>query len=69
MIRHLTEVLDLSGQLIDATTGTHLWAERFEGTLDDIFELQDCMTESVVGAIEPRVRDVRTRGVREDMSA
>lgn len=31
----------ITGQLIDATAGTHLWAERFEGTLDDIFELQD----------------------------
>ncbi len=45
----------ITGQLIDATTGTHLWAERFEGTLDDIFELQDRMAESVVGAIAPQV--------------
>nr|WP_206078734.1 winged helix-turn-helix domain-containing protein [Mesorhizobium camelthorni] len=45
----------ITGQLIDATTGTHLWAERFEGTLDDIFELQDQMTESVVGAIAPQL--------------
>jgi TolB-like protein/Tfp pilus assembly protein PilF len=41
----------ITGQLIDATTGAHLWAERFEGTLDDIFELQDQVTASVVGAI------------------
>lgn len=45
----------MTGQLIDATTGTHLWAERFEGTLDDIFELQDQMAESVVGAISPQL--------------
>lgn len=35
------------GQLIDATTGGHLWADRFEGTIGDVFELQDQMTESV----------------------
>ncbi|OHV83940.1 winged helix-turn-helix domain-containing tetratricopeptide repeat protein [Ensifer sp. LCM 4579] len=45
----------ITGQLIDAATGTHLWAERFEGTLDDIFELQDQMAESVVGAISPQL--------------
>lgn len=39
------------GQLIDATTGIHIWAERFEGTLDDIFDLQDQISASVVGAI------------------
>lgn len=45
----------ITGQLIDATSGTHLWAERFEGSLDDIFELQDLITEDVVGAIAPRL--------------
>jgi TolB-like protein len=45
----------ITGQLIDATTGAHLWAERFEGTLDDIFELQDQVAESVVGAIAPQL--------------
>jgi TolB-like protein len=41
----------ITGQLVDAATGTHLWAERFEGTLDDIFELQDQIATSIVGAI------------------
>ncbi len=41
----------ITGQLIDATSGAHIWAERFEGTLDDIFELQDQISASVVGAI------------------
>ena len=45
----------ITGQLIDATTGGHLWADRFEGTLDDIFELQDQVTASVVGAIAPQL--------------
>jgi TolB-like protein len=41
----------ITGQLIDATTGVHIWAERFEGALDDIFDLQDQISASVVGAI------------------
>ena len=45
----------ITGQLIDAITGAHLWADRFDGTLDDIFELQDKVTSSVVAAIAPRL--------------
>lgn len=45
----------ISGQLIDATTRGHLWADRFEGSLDNIFELQDQLTESLVGAISPQL--------------
>ena len=45
----------ITGQLIDATTGAHLWADRFEGALENVFELQDSMTSSVVGAIAPRL--------------
>lgn len=45
----------ITGQLIDATTGAHHWAGRFEGVLDDIFELQDQITESVIGAVAPEL--------------
>ena len=45
----------ITGQLIDATTATHIWAERFEGTLEDVFELQDQLATSVVGAIAPQL--------------
>ena len=45
----------ITGQLIDTSTGAHLWAERFEGTLDDIFDLQDQITTNVVGAIAPQL--------------
>jgi len=45
----------ISGQLIDATTGAHLWANRFDGALEDVFDLQDQVAESVVGAIAPRL--------------
>jgi adenylate cyclase len=46
----------ITAQLIDAQTGAHLWADRFDGALDDIFELQDRVASSVVGAIEPKLR-------------
>jgi adenylate cyclase len=46
----------ITGQLVEAATGMHLWADRFEGTLEDVFDLQDRMTASVVAAIEPNVR-------------
>lgn len=45
----------ITGQLIEAATGSHLWADRFEGSLEDVFELQDSVTEQVVGAIAPRL--------------
>jgi TolB-like protein/class 3 adenylate cyclase len=45
----------VAGQLIDARTGAHLWADRFEGALQDIFDLQDQVTASVVGAITPKL--------------
>ena len=45
----------ISGQLVDALTAGHLWADRFEGELEDIFELQDRVSSSVVGALVPQV--------------
>ncbi|HYE43777.1 MAG TPA: winged helix-turn-helix domain-containing protein [Caulobacteraceae bacterium] len=50
-VRRAANRVRITGQLIDAATGGHLWAERYEGALDDVFELQDRITESVVGAI------------------
>jgi TolB-like protein len=46
----------ITGQLIDTTTGAHIWADRIDGALDDIFELQDQVASKVVGAIEPKLR-------------
>jgi TolB-like protein/tetratricopeptide (TPR) repeat protein len=45
----------VTGQLIDASTGAHLWADRFDGALEDVFELQDQVTSSVVAAIAPKL--------------
>ncbi len=56
----------IAGQLIDSTTGAHIWVDRFDGTLDDIFEFQDRVAGGVVGAIEPRLRrDEAERAVRK----
>src|SRR6266436_138234 len=46
----------ITAQLIDATNGTHLWADRFDGLLEDVFELQDKVAISVAGVIEPTLR-------------
>ena len=46
----------ISAQLVDATNGSHLWADRFDGSLDDVFELQDQITEQIVIAIEPEIQ-------------
>ena len=54
-VRKATNRVRVTGQLIDATTGVHLWAERFESTIDDIFDLQDQVAASVVGAIAPQL--------------
>ena len=43
----------ITGQLIDALTGIHLWADRFDGALNNVFDLQDQVASSVAGAIEP----------------
>src|SRR5215204_5415779 len=55
-VRRAGSKLRITGQLIEAATGHHVWADRFEGGLEDIFDLQDRITESVVGAIEPSIR-------------
>jgi TolB-like protein/class 3 adenylate cyclase len=54
-VRKAGERVRITGQLIDATTGVHLWADRFDGTLEDVFDLQDQVTANVVGAIAPRL--------------
>lgn len=55
-VRRWADRLRFSGQLIDATTGVHIWADRFEGSNDNVFGLQDQITESVVAAIEPTLQ-------------
>lgn len=55
-VRRAGNRLRITGQLVDGMTGVHVWADRFEGTVEDVFDLQDQLTESIVGAIEPSLR-------------
>jgi TolB-like protein/class 3 adenylate cyclase len=54
-VRRAANRVRIVGQLIDASTGAHLWADRFDGGLEDIFDLQDRVTARVVGAIGPKL--------------
>jgi TolB-like protein/tetratricopeptide (TPR) repeat protein len=54
-VRKSKDKVRIAGQLIDASTGAHLWGDRFEGGLDDIFDLQDRVTANVVSAIMPKL--------------
>ena len=54
-VRKAANRVRITGQLVDTATGAHLWADRIDGGLEDIFDLQDQVTESVVGAIAPAV--------------
>jgi TolB-like protein len=55
-VRKAGNRIRIAGQLIDAETGAHLWADRFEGALQDIFDLQDYVTSGVVSAITPKLQ-------------
>jgi TolB-like protein len=54
-VRKAANRVRITGQLVDALTMAHLWADRFDGALEDIFELQDKVSEKVVGAIAPKL--------------
>jgi adenylate cyclase len=55
-VRKAANRVRITAQLIDTTSGAHIWADRFDGALDDIFELQDQVASNVAGAIEPKLR-------------
>jgi TolB-like protein len=63
-VRKAGNRLRITGQLIDAATGGHLWADRFDGGLEDVFDLQDKITGKVVGAIEPTLRKAEIERAR-----
>jgi adenylate cyclase len=54
----------ITAQLIDAQSGTHLWADRFDGSLEDVFDLQDKVAISVAGVIEPTLRQAEIERAR-----
>ena len=55
-VRKAGQRVRITGQLIDALTGTHLWADHFDGSLEDVFDLQDKVASSVAGVIEPTLQ-------------
>ncbi|RZN10801.1 hypothetical protein CWO91_11405 [Bradyrhizobium genosp. SA-3] len=63
-VRKTTSRVRITAQLLDAATGINLWADRFDGGLGDIFDLQDQVTESVVGAIAPAVEKAEIERAR-----
>jgi TolB-like protein len=54
-VRKAAHQVRITGQLVDAANGAHLWADRFDGALEDVFELQDRVAASVVSAIAPKM--------------
>ena len=63
-VRKAGDRLRITTQLVEAATGAHLWAEKFDGKLTDVFDLQDQITAGVVGAIEPSVRHAEIERAR-----
>jgi hypothetical protein len=72
-VRKAANRVRIAGQLINAITGTHLWADRFDGDLKNIFDLQDRVAASVVGAIAPKLEQTEieraTRKPTENLDA
>jgi TolB-like protein len=63
-VRKAGNKVRITGQLIDSSTGGHLWADRFDGGLEDVFTLQDQVTASVVGAIAPKLEQAEVERSR-----
>ncbi len=72
-VRKAGSRLRITGQLIDSSTGYHLWAEKFDGALEDVFELQDKVASGVAGIVDPLLLDTEIRRVSDrptsDMTA
>ncbi|MCC7282150.1 MAG: winged helix-turn-helix domain-containing protein [Acetobacteraceae bacterium] len=72
-VRRAGERLRISGRLVEAATGAHLWDDRFEGAAEDLFAMQDRVTEAAAAALEPRIRqaeiDRAQRKPTQDLSA
>ena len=64
-IRRSGDRVRITAQLIEGATGVHLWAEKLDGKLDDIFEFQDRITASVIGLIEPQIQHAEIERARQ----
>ena len=63
-VRRAGDQVRVTGQLVETETATHVWADRYDGTLGDIFALQDAITMSVIGAVEPTLRRAEVERAR-----
>jgi adenylate cyclase len=63
-VRRAGNRVRITGQLIEADSGAHLWADKFDGELEEIFDLQDRIAESVVGVLEPTLRSAEIERAR-----
>ena len=63
-VRRSGDKVRVTAQLIEGSSGSHLWAEKFEGPVADIFDIQDEITRSVIGLIEPQIRKAEIERAR-----
>src|ERR1700674_1805762 len=68
-VRKAGRRIRVSGQLIDASTDAHIWADKFDSDLEDIFDLQDRLTSSVIGAISPQLERAEIERARRKPTA
>lgn len=64
-VRRSGNRIRVTGQLIEAATDRHLWADKFDGSLDDIFDLQDRLTVTVVGLVAPQIEEAEIERARQ----
>jgi adenylate cyclase len=67
-VRKAGNRLRITGQLIDAATGSHIWADKFDGAMEEVFDLQDRIATSVAGAIEPALLEQEIKRSRERLT-
>ena len=65
-VRRAGAKLRISAQLVDGTSGVHLWAQNFDGPVEDIFDVQDRITESVVALVEPQIQRAEIQRSRRE---
>jgi adenylate cyclase len=65
-VRRAGPRLRITAQLVDAATGEHLWADKFDGSLEDVFDVQDRITETVVTIVEPQIREAEIQRSRQE---
>ena len=68
-VRKIVSRVRITAQLIDASTGNHVWGERYDRSIDDLFEVQDEVTRTIVATLVGRVEDAEMRGARQRPTA